>query len=130
MIELIYGAKGTGKTTRIIEKANKRVHESKGNTIFISPENKYSLDIDNAIRMVATSEYDITKACQLEAFIKGMIAGNSDICDVFIDGIARIGDVDPVEFIPKLDALSEKYKVNFALTLSMAEVPASLKRYI
>ncbi len=130
MIELIYGAKGTGKTTRIIEKANARVAEAKGNVVFLAPQNKYSLDIDKNIRMVGTDAYEITKSCQLEAFIKGMIAGNTDICDIYVDGLARIGEIDPVEFIPKLDALSGKYNVNFTVTLSMAEVPAPLKRYM
>lgn len=130
MIELIYGAKGTGKTTRIIEKANARVHEAKGNVVFVSPESKYSLDIDKNIRMVATSEYEIKKDCQLVYFIKGMLAGNSDICDIYIDGIARIGEIDPVEVIPKLDTVSDKYGVKFTVTLSMAEVPPALKRYI
>lgn len=130
MVELIYGAKGTGKTQRIIEKANARVGEAKGNVVFITPIDKYSLDISNSIRFVVTAQYGIEKACALKSFIKGMIAGNSDICDFFIDGLARIGDVDPVEFIPLLDELSTRYNVNFTVTLSMAEVPAKLKRYL
>lgn len=85
MVELIYGAKGTGKTQRIIEKANARVGEAKGNVVFITPIDKYSLDISNSIRFVVTAEYGIEKACALKSFIKGMIAGNSDICDFFID---------------------------------------------
>lgn len=130
MIELIYGAKGTGKTTRIIDKVNACVAEAKGNVVFLTPNDKYSLGIDNRVRFVVTNEYDIKKGCGLLAFIKGMIAGNSDIGDIYIDGIARIGDIDPVEIIPQLDDLSTRYKVNFTVTLSMAEVPAQLKRYI
>lgn len=130
MIELIYGAKGSGKTQRIIAKANARVAHAKGNVVFLTPVDKYSLDIDNQIRFVVTGEYGIQTGCALSAFIKGMIAGNSDIGDVFIDGIARIGDIDPVAFIPTLDEIATRYNVNFTLTLSMAEVPASLKRYL
>ncbi len=130
MVELIYGAKGTGKTQRIIEKANARVAKAKGNVVFITPVDKYSLDIDKNVRFVVTAEYGIEKACALKAFIKGMIAGNSDIGDVYIDGIARIGDIDPIEFIPMLDEISTRYNVDFTVTLSMAEVPAQLKRYI
>lgn len=130
MIELIYGAKGTGKTTRIIEKANKSVVQVKGNVVFLTPIDKYSLNIDSNIRFVVAAEYDIANECQLEAFIKGMIAGNSDICEFYIDGIARIGEIDPVSFIPKLDLLATKYNVKFTVTYSAAEVPPSLKRYI
>ena len=130
MIELIYGAKGTGKTTRIIDKANACVAKAKGNVVFITPIDKYSLNIDANVRFVVTAEHGIEKECQLESFIKGMIAGNADIGDFFIEGIARIGSVDPVRFIPELDALSSRYNVNFTVTLSMAEVPAELKRYI
>lgn len=130
MIELIYGAKGTGKTTRIIAKANARVPQAKGNVVFISPIDKYSLDIDKNVRFVVTGEFGIDTATDLAAFIKGMIAGNSDIGDVFIDGLARIGNVDPVAFVSVLDAISTRYNVNFTVTLSMAEVPAQLKRYL
>lgn len=130
MIELIYGAKGSGKTTRIIEKANACVADAKGNVVFIAPQTKYSLDIDKNIRMVGTDGHGIAKGCQLAYFIRGMLAGNTDICNIFIDGIARIGEIDPVEFIPKLDEISVKYDVDFTLTLSMAQVPDELKRYI
>ena len=130
MIELIYGAKGSGKTQRIIAKANARVAHAKGNTVFITPVDKYSLDIDNNIRFVVTGEYGIDKDCGLAAFIKGMLAANSDIGDIFIDGLARIGTIDPVAFIPKLDEIATRYNVNFTVTLSMAEVPDSLKRYL
>lgn len=130
MIELIYGAKGTGKTQRIIDKANEHVEGAKGNVVFITPANKYSLDISKNIRFVVTEEYGIEKKCQLIAFIKGMIAGNADICDFFIDGLARMGEIDPEEVIPMLDEVSTRYNVNFTVTLSMAEVPAKLKRYI
>lgn len=130
MIELIYGAKGSGKTQAIIDKANKAADTTKGNVVFITPVDKYSLDIKNSIRFVVTGEYDIRKGCALEAFIKGMIAGNADNSEFFIDGIARIGDIDVVSFIHTLDALSEKFKVNFTVTLSMAQVPDELKRYL
>ena len=130
MIELIFGAKGTGKTQRIIDKANASVENAKGNVVFITPVDKYSLDISNKIRFVVTDEYAVKTAEALEAFIKGMIAGNTDICEIYIDGIARIGSVDPVEFVPKLDEIATHYNVKFTVTLSMAEVPAPLKRYI
>ena len=130
MIELIFGAKGTGKTTRIIDKANASVENAKGNVVFITPVDKYSLDISNKIRFVVTAEYAVKTAEELEAFIKGMIAGNTDICEIYIDGIARIGSVAPVEFVPKLDEIATRYNVKFTLTLSIAEIPAPLKRYI
>ena len=130
MIELIYGAKGSGKTQKIIDKANACVETAHGNVVFITPVDKYSLDISKQIRFVVTKDFEVGKECQLEAFIKGMIAGNSDICDVFIDGIARIGEIDPVKFVHTLAAVSQKFNVNFTLTLSMAEIPAELKRYI
>lgn len=130
MIELIYGAKGTGKTTRIIEKANARATESKGNVVFVTPIDKYSLEINNNVRFVVTSEYGVNSECSLVAFIKGMIAGNADISDFFIDGLAKIEGVDPVSVIPKLDELSTRYNVKFTVTLSASEVPVQLKRYI
>ncbi len=130
MIELIYGAKGSGKTQKVIDKANAAVEKAAGNVVFISPEDKYSLSLKKEIRFVVTSEYAINDGATLAAFIKGMIAGNADNIDFFIDGIARIGEIDVVQFVHTLDALASTYKLNFTVTLSMATVPDELKRYL
>ncbi len=130
MISLIYGEKGSGKTQKIIDAVNEKAKVAKGNVVFISAVDKYSLYIDKSVRFVASKDYYIDGTQSLTSFIMGMIAGNSDICDFYIDGIARIGNVDVEEAIFIFDGISAKYNVNFTITLSMAQVPDKLKRFI
>lgn len=133
MIELIYGVKGSGKTKNIIDKANARVKTASGNVVFLTDKAKYSLDIDNDIRFVVTAEYGVKYDCCVAAFIKGMLAANADICNFYIDGIARILDLTPDKmevFMTELEKISADYKVDFTLTISLETVPKFMKRYI
>lgn len=133
MIELIYGAKGSGKTKKLIDAANRMSKAAKGNVVFLSDKAKYSLDIDSSIRFIVSSEYGITCSNCATAFIKGILACNCDICNVYIDGISRILGVEPPEMEPfmiALEQISEKCKVNFTITVSTDELPRFMKRYI
>jgi hypothetical protein len=65
--------------------------------------------------------------------LKGLIAGNYDITDVYIDGLARfIGmKVEDMENIYKdVDLLSSDHKVDFTFTVSVEKVPDYMKKYI
>lgn len=133
MIELIYGPKGSGKTQKIIESANEKAKAAKGNVVFLTDKDKYSLDIDNDIRFVVASKYGIgCPECTL-GFIKGMMAANTDICNIYIDGIARIIGLPPEKseaFYKALESISADCNVDFTVAVSTAELPKFMKRYI
>ncbi len=132
MINLIYGAKGSGKTKKIIDAANACAAGASGEVVYITDNDK-SLEIDSAIRFINVNDYDVhCKGC-LIGFIKGMIAANSDNNKFYIDGVGRILDKTPdemKELFDKLEEISEKYGVDFTLTVSAAEVPKFMKRYL
>lgn len=132
MINLIYGAKGSGKTKKIIDAANSALEKADGNVVYVTDNDKH-LDIDTAIRFINVNDYDVhCKGC-LTGFIKGMIAANSDNNKFFIDGLGRILGKTPEELgemFERLEAISEQYGVDFTLTVSAAEVPKFMKKYI
>ena len=132
MINLIYGAKGSGKTKKIIDAANDCVAKTNGEVVYITDNDK-SLDIDRAIRFINVNDYDIHCRGCLVGFLKGMIAANSDNNKIYIDGIGRILDKAPddlKELFENLDEMSGKYGIDFTLTISAAEVPKFMKKFI
>ncbi len=135
MIKLIYGAKGTGKTKKIIDTANQDALNSKGDVVFLADTNRYMYDLKRNVRFVNINEYEIQTELGLLGFIRGMLAGNTDIATVYIDGAHRMANrdiVDMVWFYNKLEALSDKNNTDFVLTVSADEkdLPDFIKKYI
>ena len=134
MINLIYGAKGTGKTKLIIDKANDAVVEAKGNIVFLTDKKGYNYHINNQIRLCLMAEYNINSDIDFLGFIKGLIAGNSDIEHFYIDGLHRIcrKSISELEdFFNNLYIITETYSVEFTLAISLPEeeMPKYLDKY-
>lgn len=90
MLEIICGAKGSGKTKAIIQAANTNAVSAKGLSVFITDTKRYMYDLDREVRFIDVSDYMVAGEDALCGFIKGVIAGNHDNEYVYIDGIARI----------------------------------------
>ena len=133
MISIIYGAKGSGKTKRIIDAANERARLSKGRVVYITDCADHSSVVDNGIRFIDINHYDVTDENGMLCFIKGLLAGNYDITDVYIDGLAKFVKKDVSELedaFRQLDLLGTEFNVTFTLTVSAEEVPDFMRRYI
>lgn len=134
MINIIYGAKGTGKTKQIIDRANSNVEEAKGNIVFLTDKKGYNYHINFAIRLLMMEEFKINSDYDFVGFIKGLIAGNRDIEHFYIDGIHRICKKSIAElkdlFI-NLDDITETFGVEFTLAISLPEkeMPEFLHKY-
>lgn len=135
MIHIIYGAKGSGKTKRIIDKCNDDALNSKGLVVFLSDTDRYICDLKPQVRFANVKEFEIETERGLLGFIRGMIAGNGDIKTIYIDGANSIAEM-PIEnmkeFYDKLDKIAEKNDIGFYLTLSLnkEDFPEFLKKYI
>lgn len=133
MINIIYGLKGSGKTQRIVEAANARAEKSKGCVIYITDQQTHSPYVDNGIRFIDIGKYNIATEDALLAFIEGLLAGNYDITDIFIDGPAKFIK-KPIEemtdFYSQIELLSADHSVSFTVTVSAEEVPEFMKKYL
>ena len=52
MLELIIGAKGNGKTRKMVERANNESKRTSGSIIYIDKSNKHMYELSNVIRLV------------------------------------------------------------------------------
>lgn len=135
MIQVIYGAKGTGKTKQIVDHANAFANEARGVVVYIDRSNHRLHDLHRSIRLVDASHYDLPSQHDILSFIKGMLAANFDIEQIYIDGISRLLDCNVSELqqlYDGLDVISKEHDVNFVITASGAkeDLPEFITRYI
>ncbi|HIU83068.1 MAG TPA: hypothetical protein IAC70_03860 [Candidatus Faecicola pullistercoris] len=135
MIQLIYGAKGSGKTKKIIDMANDCINTTDGNIVFITDTNRYMYDIKYQIRAINVTEHHIYDEEALIGFVKGLIAGNHDIKHIFIDGAHRIAKKnveDMKSFYDELGLVAENQDVQFVVSVSKdeKELPDFLLKYL
>mgnify|MGYP001856734045 FL=1 len=135
MIRIIYGKKGSGKTKKIIDAANEAVKSSTGELVFIDADNRYMYDLRHEIRFVNATEYDVSSPDTFMGFICGILAGNYDMKQLFIDGFLRLvksemADLEP--FFVKLEDITHRHGVDVVISASAKDdtVPEFLKKYI
>lgn len=135
MVSIIYGTKGSGKTKQIIDSANASLQSAKGNVVYITDTKEHSLQIENSIRYINAKEYLITSQDRLIGFLGGLMAGNADIEQIFVDGPARIcacSISDMEAFYNYLQKLSQEFGVKFTVTVSAAkeDLPSFIRKLL
>ena len=132
MIHVIAGKKGSGKTKKLIERANEAVSQSSGNVVVIEKGNKLTYDISHDARLIDIDEYGIPGADALGGFICGICAGNYDVTDIYVDSTLKIIGQDMnslTSFVEKMDALSSLADMKITLLISADEslLPQEIK---
>ncbi len=131
MVTLLIGKKGSGKTKKLVQKANEAVAASQGNVVVIEKGLKLTYDIASQARLVDSEQYNIEGYDMLYGFISGICAGNYDVTDIFVDSTFKIcpSGVDGLEcFTKKVQALAETSKANIIMLISAdeADLPDSI----
>ena len=131
MINVFIGKKGSGKTKKLIDYANKAVETSNGNVVVIEKGLKLTYDITHKARLIDSDAYGIKGLDALEDFLCGICAGNYDVTDILLDSTLKIIGQDMAaltDLITKAKKLSEEANVTFTLSISAdeSEIPAEV----
>ena len=134
MVELLIGTKGTGKTKVLLDNVNSAAATAEGNVVFISNNTSQNMyNITSKVRMADTTDFEIGSWDAFFGFICGIISGNFDITNIFVDGTLKIvKDIDGfAAFLAKVDDASKKVDINFELSVSIdaASAPEYFKKY-
>ncbi|MGN0613322.1 MAG: hypothetical protein ACI4JB_05415 [Porcipelethomonas sp.] len=133
MIKLITGKKGTGKTKILIDMINEAVKTTNGSLVCIEKGEALRRSISYKVRWCDAEQFSITNFDAFYGFVAGMLAGNYDIKEVYVDGILKIGGPDFDELgimFDKLDKLTgEDTKVVFTVSADNTELPASVVKF-
>ena len=142
MIKLLVGVKGTGKTKTLIAAANEALENSKGYVVCIEKGATLRHEISYKVRLVNTDDYLIEGGTALCGMVAGILAGNGDVTDLFIDGTRKIFGYDKADmalfladvekFIATLEKIIRDADVNVTITVSVdpADLPENLKKYL
>ena len=135
MIKLITGKKGSGKTKILIDLINDTVKDTLGDLVCIEKGANVRRSISLKVRWCDADEFVIDSFESFYGYIAGLISGNYDIKEIFVDGIFRIcgRDYDALgALLKKLDALTTKNDITVVFTVSAddSELPASVTDYI
>ncbi len=137
MIKLIIGSKGSGKTKILIDKVNAAVATTKGHVVCIEKGNNLSRQLDRQVRLINAEEYTISDFDAFYGFIQGILAGNYDNREVFIDSILRFGMKDGKKDYDGLGKLLERLYNNvpsgvtlfFTVSANQSELPESVLKF-
>ena len=123
MIRLIVGTKGSGKTKAMIDMINESVRTTKGSVVVVEKGMKLTYDISSAARLIDLDEYKIQGGEMLYGFVAGLMASNSDITDIYIDGILKVLD--------EMAAIAgDSVRVTVTVSADDAMLPHNVKKYL
>ena len=124
MVQLIVGKKGKGKTKELLNKVNDQVKNVSGSVVYLDKSTKHMYELNNKVRLINVPDYLISSSQEFLGFICGIISQDHDLEQMYLDSFLKIacveeGDIAPV--IEKLEEISEKFHVNFILSVSLDE---------
>lgn len=132
MIQIIAGRKGKGKTKQLLDKVNAEIKSAHGNIVYLDKSSKHMYELNNRIRLIDVSEFNLRNSDEFIGFIYGLISQDHDLEQMYLDSflkIANLEDKDIEETLTRLEEISGKYSVDFVLSISLdeAEFPESAK---
>lgn len=135
MVQLIVGNKGKGKTKCLLNKVNTEVKNILGNVVFLDRNTKHMFELNNKVRLIVVPEFMIDNSDEFIGFVSGVISQDHDLQQMYFDGFLNIACLEGQDITPtieKLERLSEKFKVDFVLSVSMdeSELPEGAKSRI
>ena len=133
MVQIIAGRKGKGKTKHLLDMANNGIKAATGSIVYLDKSSKHMYELNNRIRLINVNEYPVATSQGFIGFICGIISQDHDIETMFLDSFLKLAGLegeDISETITTLEGISEKYNVNFVLSISMdaAEMPENAQK--
>ena len=135
MVELIVGKKGKGKTKVLLDKVNGAVKEANGSIVYLDKSTKHMYELNNKVRLIDVSGFPIKNADEFVGFICGILSQDHDLEQMYFDSFLKIANLEGQNItgvVAKLDEMSEKFGVDFVLSVSRneSELDDSLKSKI
>lgn len=135
MVKIIAGAKGSGKTARLVDEIN-QVAMSDSNVVCVERGNRLDQLLKHSVRLINVKEYPVSGFDQLLAFIGGICSKDYDLTHIYIDSIAKVACNDDIEaltqFIKNLDEFLKDSSITATLVLSLStdELPEEIKGFV
>lgn len=135
MVQLIVGEKGKGKTKHLLDKVNSEIKSISGNIVYLDKSTKHMYELNNKVRLIDVSQYMIDNNDEFLGFISGILSQDHDLQQMYFDSflkIAKLEDQDIAPAIKKLEKISERFNIDFILSISLNEsvIPEEFKKNV
>lgn len=135
MIQIIAGRKGKGKTKQLLDKVNAEIKTAHGNIVYLDKSSKHMYELNNRIRLIDVSEFDLQSSEEFIGFICGLISQDHDLEQMYLDSFLKISQTDETtanEILCKLDKIGEQFGVTFVISISVeaSAIAEELKKNI
>lgn len=135
MVQFIVGNKGKGKTKHLLDKVNAEIKNVSGNIVYLDKSTKHMYELNNKVRLINVPDYLINNSDEFLGFICGIISQDHDLQQMYLDSFLKIACLENQDYeaaIHKLEKISEKFNVDFVISISKdeAEFPEDYKSQI
>ena len=124
MVQLIVGVKGAGKTKKMLDHVHDSIKNVDGNIVYLDKSSQNMHELDNKVRLINVSDYQIQNTDQFLGFVCGICSQDYDLQEIYLDGFLKISGLegkDISDALKQLNKISEQFKVNMILSVSMNE---------
>ena len=124
MVQLIVGVKGAGKTKNMLDHVHASIKNVDCNIVYLDNSSQNMHELDNKGRLINVSEYPIQNTDQFLGFVCGICSQDYDLQEIYLDGFLKISGLegkDISDALKQLNKISEQFKVNMILSVSMNE---------
>ena len=121
MVEIIAGEKGKGKTKCLLDKVNDSLSAAKGNIVFIDKSQQHIFELNTKVRLIDVTDYPTGSCAEFVGFVLGILSQDHDIETMYLDSLITIAHMKDDEIAPaieRLEMISEKYQVDFVVSIS------------
>jgi len=135
MIKIIAGAKGSGKTARLVDEIN-QVATTDSNVVCIERGNRLDQLLKHRVRLININEYPVDGFDQLLSFIGGICSKDYDLTHIYIDSIKKVSGNENTDdlavFLDKLDKFLADGPITATIVYSntIEDIPDSIKKFI
>lgn len=124
MVQLIVGKKGKGKTKCLLDRVNNEVKEVLGSVVYLDKSTKHMYELNNKVRLIDVPDFMIGNADEFIGFVSGIISQDHDLQQMYLDSFLKIANIEGEDMLPvieRLEALGDKFDVDFVLSVSLDE---------
>ena len=135
MVQLIVGEKGKGKTKHLLDKVNNEIKNVEGSIVYLDKSTKHMFELNNKVRLINVADYMVENSSEFLGFISGILSQDHDLQQMYFDSFLKIACIEGADIVPavaKLEKMSEAFKVDFVISVSLDEkdIPEELKKHI
>lgn len=134
MIQVFCDQRGSGKTKKLIEMANKKAVNNKGHIVFIDDDKRAMFELHRNIRFISTLDFNLKDDYKsFYGFLCGMLSTNYDIDTIYIDGLFNIVNLDNEDaalLFFELEKLQKEYDLDIYMNVNEENnIPDCMKKY-